>query len=105
MPWSGLATSPVTLRSSGTFTEAAIGSGVRKHELRGAVDEAEEDLRSTAEAIARDAERLAAIEREKAILDPSDPRMIELSAEAEELARRLVPKTVAEAELASDRQG
>jgi hypothetical protein len=30
--------------------------------------------------------------------------MIELSAEAEVLARRLVPKTVAEAELASERQ-
>ena len=58
------------------------------------------DLRATAEDIAADAARLQAIEEEKARLDPSDPRVAELSAEGEKLAHRLVPKTAAERELA-----
>ncbi len=68
------------------------------------MDDAEEDLRATADAIATDAERLAAIEAEKATLDIADPRMAELSAEAETISRKLVPKTVAERELTQDAQ-
>ena len=62
--------------------------------------ELDEDLRSTAEEIAADAARLSRIEREKTGLDASDPRMAELSAESEQIARRIVPKTTAERELA-----
>jgi hypothetical protein len=62
----------------------------------------EDDLRSTADSIAGDAAQLAALEDEKAGLAADDPRMIELSAEAEDLARAIVPKTQAEHELAED---
>ena len=64
------------------------------------IPDVENDLRATAEDIAADAEKLASIEGEKTGLDARDPRMAELSAESEELARRIVPKAVAESELA-----
>ncbi len=64
----------------------------------------DDDLRATADSIAADAERLAAIEIEKESLDAADPRMVELSAESQQLARRLVPKTTAELELATEGQ-
>ena len=68
------------------------------------MSELDGDLRATAEDIAADAARLQAIEEEKARLDPSDPRVVELSAESEGLARRLVPKTAAQRELADAAQ-
>jgi hypothetical protein len=58
------------------------------------------DLRATAEDIAADSTRLTKIEVEKTRLDANDPRMVELSAEGEQVARRLVPKTIAERDLA-----
>jgi hypothetical protein len=64
----------------------------------------DDDLRATADDIAADAARLAAIEEEKAGLDAGDPRMVELSIESERLARRLVPKTNAELDLATEAQ-
>jgi hypothetical protein len=64
--------------------------------------ELEDDLRATAESIAADAERLAAIEEEKRVLEADDPRMIELSTESERLAGGLVPKTGAEVQLAKE---
>jgi hypothetical protein len=66
------------------------------------VSELENDLRATAEDIAADATRLAAIEDKKAGLEADDPRLTELSAEGEAIARRLVPKTAAESELAAE---
>ncbi len=60
----------------------------------------ESDLRATAADIAADAARLTAIELEKTGLGSDDPRLLELSAESEAIARRLVPKTIAETELA-----
>ncbi len=60
------------------------------------MDELEEDIRATAQSIADDADRLAAIEDEKKMLELTDPRLLELSSEAEIIAKRLVPKTVAE---------
>jgi phage terminase Nu1 subunit (DNA packaging protein) len=68
------------------------------------MDHTEEDLRATSDAIAYDADRLAEIEKEKASLDVTDSRLVELSAEAETLARHLLPKTVAETELANEAQ-
>ena len=68
------------------------------------MSEADEDLRATADAIAGDAARLAAIEDEKVGLDADDPRMIELSVEGERLARAIVPKTQAELDLAEEAQ-
>ena len=66
------------------------------------MSELENDLRATAEDIAADAERLAALEEEKARLGTDDPRLAELSAESEAIARRLVPKTAAESVLANE---
>lgn len=59
----------------------------------------EGDFRATTEDIAADAARLKEIEEEKSRLDPADARAQALSEESERLARRLVPKTVAEREL------
>jgi hypothetical protein len=60
----------------------------------------EGDLKATAEDIAAHAGEIKALEEEKVDLDPKDPRVQELSAEGERLARRLVLKTVAEHEIA-----
>ena len=65
----------------------------------------EQDLRATEEDIAADSMRLAALERDKAGLEPDDPRLNELSAEGERLARRIVPKTVAERDIADELAG
>lgn len=62
----------------------------------------ESDLRATAEDIAADAAELQAIEQEKATLDVADPRLQELSAESERLAREIVPKTIAEREITDE---
>jgi hypothetical protein len=59
----------------------------------------EGDFHATSEDIAADAARLKEIEDEKSGLDPADPRTQALSDESERIARRLVPKTVAEREL------
>ena len=61
-----------------------------------------DDLRATSEDVAADAERLRHIEERKQALPEGDPEQVELSAEAERIARELVPKTVAQWELASE---
>lgn len=63
------------------------------------MSDTESDLRATAEDIAADSARLTRIEIEKTHLDAHDPRVAELSMEGEEIARRIVPKTVAEREI------
>ena len=64
--------------------------------------DAGDDLRATSEDVAADAERLRRIEERKQALPSDDPELIALSAEAERIARGLVPKTVAQAELAAE---
>jgi hypothetical protein len=61
-----------------------------------------DDLRATSEAIVADADRLRDIEERKQELPEGHPDLPGLSAEAEEVARGLVPKTVAERELANE---
>ena len=60
------------------------------------MDELEQDIQATAQSIEADADRRAAIEDEKKTLESADPRLLELSREAELISKRLVPKTVAE---------
>jgi hypothetical protein len=67
--------------------------------------ELEGDFRATTEDIAADAARLKEIEETKSSLDPADPRAQALSEEGEAIARRLVPKTVAEREMADEANG
>ena len=69
------------------------------------MSEQEDDLRATTEDIAADAREVQAIEDEKSGLEPEDPRMIELSEEVERIARRIVPKTVAERRLVEEANG
>jgi hypothetical protein len=66
------------------------------------VPDLEGDLRATAEDIASDASELTSIEKEKAGLQADDPRLAELSRRGERLARRILPKTIAERELVDD---
>lgn len=61
-----------------------------------------DDLRATSDSIVADAERLRAIEERKQDLPEGHPDLAELSAEAERVARGIVPKTVAERELAAE---
>lgn len=67
-----------------------------------AMSDREHDLRATTEDIAADAARLKEIEEEKGRLGPDDPRVLALAKEGEAIARRLVPKTVAEREMATE---
>ena len=65
-------------------------------------DELESDIQATAEDITADADVLQAIEAEKAGIDPTDPRALDLATQAERLARDIVSKTVAERELVAE---
>ena len=62
-------------------------------------DDLESDIQATAQDIAADAEVLQAIEAEKATIDSADPRALDLATQAEQLARDIASKTVAEREL------
>lgn len=66
------------------------------------MSDAVEDLHATSESIAADAERLRVIEEQKQQLDGSDPELQDLSKEAEQLARAILPKAVAQRELAAE---
>ncbi len=64
--------------------------------------DAEDDLQATVDDVHADAARLAEIETRKGDLQPADPRRLDLSLEAEELARELVVKTAAQTELVEE---
>jgi hypothetical protein len=66
------------------------------------VSDATEDLRATADDLAADAERLRRIEERKAALDPSDPALLALSAEAERLSKTIASKATAQHDLARE---
>lgn len=59
----------------------------------------QEDLRSTAESIRRDADPVVTLEEGKAALDPADPRVGPLSEQVERLSSGLHAKAVAERDL------
>lgn len=62
----------------------------------------EDDLRTTADELVADAERMKEIERQKAELDVDDPRFQELSAESRRIAERLGVEAEAEEALAQE---
>jgi len=68
-------------------------------------DELQSDIQATAADIAADSEALHVIETEKATLDASDPRLLELSERAKALARGIASKTAAEHELVLEANG
>jgi hypothetical protein len=57
------------------------------------MDELVEDLRTTTESIAHDAQQLRDLELEKASLEVDDPRVQDLSREAQRLGERLARST------------
>jgi hypothetical protein len=59
-----------------------------------------EDLRSTEESILEDADAVAAMERDKTELDPTDPRVVDLSDRIKRKTAELDDKAAAEQELA-----
>jgi hypothetical protein len=64
------------------------------------MSELEDDLKSTGEAIRGDADRLKQIEEAKAALDADDPRVVELSEDAQKMAHRVHRETMVESHLA-----
>jgi hypothetical protein len=67
--------------------------------------DAADDLKATAADLAADAERLRQVEREKVSLDPTDPRLKDLAAEAEAIAEDLPIKAAAQRELVEELSG
>jgi hypothetical protein len=59
-------------------------------------------LRATSDALIHDLERLALLEREKRELPPQDPRLVDLAAEVEKLALRVLGQSVRQRELTED---
>jgi hypothetical protein len=59
-----------------------------------------EDLAATSESLHEDSHRVADIEEEKQGLEPGDPRLIELSNDAERLAEGIAEKSRIERDLA-----
>lgn len=60
-----------------------------------------EDLRSTEDAIEEDAKSIRSLEREKSDLDPTDPRVGELSDQVKRKATDLDAKAAAEQDLSA----
>jgi hypothetical protein len=64
-----------------------------------------EDLRSTEESILEDAESVLAMERDKSELDPTDPRVGELSDRIKRRTTELDAKAAAEQDLVEEVNG
>lgn len=62
----------------------------------------DDQLLATTNDIAADAGELTAIESEKARLDVADPRQDALAARAVDIARDLVPKTLAQLDIVAE---
>ena len=58
------------------------------------MDDTAADLRATSDDLMRDLEVLATIEDEKRTLKPGDPRLVELAARIEEIAKRVLSGSV-----------
>jgi hypothetical protein len=68
-------------------------------------DDLQSDIQATAEDIVADSEILQDMESEKAALDATDPRTLELAKQAETLAHGIAAKTVAERALVAEANG
>jgi hypothetical protein len=56
-------------------------------------------LRATSDALLRDLEVLSTIEEEKRLLEPGDPRLVQLAARIEEIAQRVLVGSVRQRQL------
>jgi hypothetical protein len=66
------------------------------------MSEVEEDLKSLAETLSAEADRLRRLQREMATLEADDPRLPALAEKTEALAHRLTTMTAVETELATE---
>jgi hypothetical protein len=69
------------------------------------MSEAGKALRATSDALLRDLEAVGTLEAEKRLLAPGSPRLLELSAEIEAIAGRLLATTVRQRELSQHVDG
>ena len=63
-----------------------------------------DDLRATEQAIHHDAKSIAELEEQKAKLEPTDPKVEQISDQVQTIARSLTDKTAAEQELVDEIQ-
>jgi hypothetical protein len=75
------------------------GRGRDAAELQRDAVETGNALRATSDALLRDLDVLVTIEEEKRTLDPGDPRLVELAARIEEIARRVLEGTTRQHDL------
>ena len=66
------------------------------------MSETEDDLRAVAESMARDAERLRALEAKKATLELDDPELVELTDQSAELIDEIDTKGAQQQALVED---
>jgi hypothetical protein len=66
------------------------------------MDEREQAIRATAEDLIADADDLKAIERQKAAMDPNDPRLPALAEDAQDLVDDMATKAAAQREVVAD---
>src|ERR1051325_9342375 len=69
------------------------GVGLPTPDLRRDAMDTAQALRQTSDALLRDLDVLVSIEEEKRGLEPGDPRLVELAARIEEIARRVLSGT------------
>lgn len=67
-------------------------------------EDAEDDLRATADSLGQDAARLHELESRKRSLDPADPEVVEISEEVAEIADRVKTASTAQLQLSRDIQ-
>jgi hypothetical protein len=78
-----------------------VGSGVDE-EVATTMSDPKEDLRATSESIQHDARQVEALEREKELLDPTDPRVESISKKVETLIGEMQAKAAAETDLSTE---
>ena len=66
--------------------------------------EAQDDLRATSESLVDDAQQLKELEEKKLALDPADPRILELSRQAESLVDKMASKAAIERQISEELQ-
>jgi hypothetical protein len=76
--------------------------GSTHEEANTTMTDPKEDLRSTVESIRKDAQQVSDLEREKASLEPGDPRVDDLSSRVEHVIGGMQVKAAAERELADE---
>jgi hypothetical protein len=68
----------------------------------GTMASSSEDLRSVSDALLRDLEALVAAEQEKRTITPDDPRLVDLAAEVDAIAHRVLGLTQAQQDIAGE---